>query len=298
MILDDLQWADPGSLTLLQQIWSTPQEGLPLLILCSARPEFLEESGGVFTSENIIHIKPLAVDPVLVRQAYPVLKNVDDELLRILAEKAQGNPYYLEEMVKTVVVNGMVDEKKVFTLPETLEGLLQSRLDSLTLEGRASAYFASVAGRAFWKGSVLAAFRGAPGVTQVLDVSSHNLVGKVQRALDELMEKELAFLRVGSAFAGDREYIFKHSLLHQVAYHRLPEDLRAACHHAVALWLVERAGPERSISVAHHFEKAGANDRAQEYYTLAAEHARSLGRDEEADDIQYYARTLPGDDFG
>ncbi len=297
LILDDLQWADPGSLALLRYIWGSNLNALPLLILCSARNEFLEDYPEDFSTAEILDLKPLAIDPALVRKAYPALKNEDDELLGMLAKKAKGNPYYLEEMVKTVLVSGKVDEKKVFSLPDTLEGLLRSRLDSLSLEGRATAYFASVAGRAFWKGSTMAAFRGAPGVTQVLDVSSHNLVGKVQRALDELMEKELAFLRVGSAFAGDREYIFKHSLLHQVAYHRLPEDLRAACHLAVALWLADRAGPERSISVAQHFERAGAYDKAQEYYTRAADHARALGRDDEADDIQYYARTIPDDNI-
>ena len=138
----------------------------------------------------------------------------------------------------------------------------------------------------------MAAYRGAPGVTQVLDVSSHNLVGKVQKSLDELMEKELAFLRVGSSFSGDREYIFKHSLLREVAYQRLPDDLKEACHLAVATWLAERVGAERSISVAHHFERAGMIDRAQEFYTMAAEHARSLGSFDEADDIQFHARTL------
>ena len=109
----------------------------------------------------------------------------------------------------------------------------------------------------------MAAFRGAPGVTQVLDVSSMNLVGKVQKALDELMERELAFLRVGSAFSGEREYVFKHALLQEVAYRRLPDEMRVACHKAVGHWLAERIGPERSISVAGHFEKAGDFDQAQ-----------------------------------
>ncbi|MCJ7716680.1 MAG: hypothetical protein MUO54_09190, partial [Anaerolineales bacterium] len=178
-------------------------------------------------------------------------------------------------------------------LPGSVEELLKSRLDSLSLEGRATAYFAAVAGRVFWKGAVLAAFRGSPGVTKALDVSSHNIVGRVQVALDELMEKELAFLRVGSAFSGEREYIFKHSLLREVAYQRLPEDLREECHRAVADWLAERAGPERSICVAHHYESAGVYDKAQDFYTKAADHTRSIGNTEEADELQYHARTLP-----
>jgi predicted ATPase len=139
----------------------------------------------------------------------------------------------------------------------------------------------------------LEAFRKSPKVTNALSVSSHNLVGQVQNALDELMEKELAFLRVGSAFSGEREYIFKHAMLREVAYHRLPNENRRACHKAVADWLAERIGPERSICVAHHYEAAGISDKAQDFYTRAAEHARSIGQVEEADDIQYHARTLP-----
>jgi hypothetical protein len=166
-------------------------------------------------------------------------------------------------------------------------------LDLLSLEGRATAYLAAASGRVFWKGSVMAAFRGAPGVTQVLGVSSTNLVGKIQTALDELMQEELAFLRVGSAFSGDREYIFKHALLQEVAYNHLPDDMKMACHKAIASWLADRVGPERSICVANHFERAGVYDQAQVFFTKAADHARSLGNDEEADDLQYYARTLP-----
>jgi len=292
LILDDLHWADSGSLALIEHIWRSTEREMPLLILASARPDFLEDSNGMFQDAEIIRLDPLAINPEMVRLAYPVIKKESKKLLSLLAKKSGGNPYFLEEMVKNVVVDGSVDPLRVKKLPDTLDALLQMRLDSLSLEGRATAYFAAVSGRVFWKGSVLAAFRGAPGVTEVLDVSSLNLVGKVQRALDEMMEKELAFLRVGSAFSGEREYIFKHSLLQQVAYSRLPDELKVECHRAVAYWLAERVGPERSICVAYHFEQAGVVDQAHQYYSAAAEQAREQGEDQEADDLSYYARTL------
>lgn len=295
LILDDLHWADQGSLALIEQIWKKSSKEIPLLILAGARGDFLSGADQVFQEGEIINLGPLLMSADLVREAYPVLKGESEEVLSFLAERSRGNPYFLEEMVKNVVVDGVVDKDRLGRLPGTLKDLLQSRLDSLSLDGRATAYFAAVSGRVFWKGSVLAAFRGAPGVTKVLDVSSVNLVGKVQKALDELMERELAFLRVGSGFTGEREYIFKHALLQEVAYQRLPEEMRTACHLAVANWLGERIGPERSICVANHFERAGVFDQAQAYYTQAADHARELGDDEEADDIQYYARTLPDD---
>ncbi len=154
-------------------------------------------------------------------------------------------------MVKYVLSSDDFDPAEsgiIPSLPGSVEELLETRLDTLSLEGRATALFAAVAGRVFWKGAVLAAFRGSPGVTKALDVSSHNIVGRVQVALDELMEKELAFLRVGNTFSGEREYIFKHSLLREVAYQRLPEDHREECHQAVGDWLAEQAGPERSMA--------------------------------------------------
>jgi class 3 adenylate cyclase len=296
LILDDLHWADGGSLGLIQHLWKNSNRNIPLLILTCARSEFIQSGRIDFNEAVNIKLMPLPVSSDLVRSAYPAIREAPDDLLTALAERAQGNPYFLEEMVKNVFASEERDLDHfghIEDLPPSLEALLRSRLDSLSLEGRATAYFAAVAGRVFWKGSVLAAFRKSPGVTKALNVTSHNLVGKVQKALDELMEKELAFLRVGSAFSSEREYIFKHSLLREVAYHRLPDEYRHECHKAVADWLADRIGPERSICVAHHYEAAGISDKAQEFYTRAAEHARSVGHLEEADDIQYHARTLP-----
>lgn len=295
LILDDLHWADPGSLALIEHLWKKSTKNVPMLILAAARKDFMVREGLAFQDAKIIDLEPLLISPDLVRSAYPVLKKEPETILSMLAGRSGGNPYFMEEMVKNVIVKGAVDQNRLKRLPGTLEDLLQSRLDLLSLEARATAYFAAVTGRVFWKGSVMAAFRGAPGVTQVLDVSSMNLVGKVQKALDELMERELAFLRVGSAFSGEREYIFKHALLQEVAYRRLPDEMRIACHLAVAHWLAERIGPERSISVAEHFEKAGDFEQAQIHFTRAAEHARRMGDEKEADEIQYYARTLPDD---
>jgi class 3 adenylate cyclase len=296
LILDDLQWADGGSLKLITRLLNSIKRNIPLLILCCARTDFIQNGGVDFQDAVNIHLEPLPVSIDIVRRAYPVIKDAPDDLLTALAERAEGNPYFMEEIVKNVLSSeswDLADYRHIDHLPETLADLLHSRLDSLSLEGRATAYFAAVAGRVFWKGAVLTAFRKSPKVTKALSVTGHNLVGKVQNALDELMEKELAFLRVGSAFSGEREYIFKHSLLREVAYHRLPPEYRHECHKAVADWLAERIGPERSVCVAYHYESAGMNDLAQEYYTKAADHARTIGQTDEADDIQYHARTLP-----
>ena len=296
LILDDLQWADSGSLALIEYLWTKTERDIPLLILACARTEFLDKQAQLFQQAEQISLAPLPVSSDIVRDAYPALKEASDPLLSTLAERAKGNPYFLEELVKNVLrreETNLADPDFSIKLPQSLEELLKSRLDYLSIEGRATALFAAVVGRVFWKGAVLAAFRNSSGVTKALKVSSHNIVGKVQTALDELMENELAFLRVGSAYTGEREYIFKHSLLREVAYQRLPEEHRAECHLAIAEWLAERAGPERSVCVAHHYEAAGRYEKAQAFYTRAAEYTRSVGQPDEADQLQYHARTLP-----
>ena len=295
LILDDLHWADRGSLNLINYLRAEKTRELPLLILAGARREFLQESPDLVQAGEVIDLPPLPMEAEIVRSAYPVLKKVPEPVLTALARRSEGNPYFLEELVKTVLPGGIenilkeeIDKK----LPRSLRVLLQSRLDSLSIEARATALFAAVVGRVFWEGAVLAAFRGSEGVTAALKVSSYNIVGKVQKALEELMEKEMAFPRVGSAFSGEKEYIFKHSLLRDVAYQRLPKKYRSDAHLAIARWLVDRASPERSSSVARHFELAGDIAEAQRFYTEAAEYARAIGNIEEADQLQFHARTL------
>jgi len=301
LILDDLQWADSGSLDMIGSLCNNHDREFPLLILACARTEFIKDKADLFDNAELIELSPLPISGEIVREAYPALEEAPEHLLQALAERAQGNPYFLEELVKNILTLddvSLMDVDVSTQLPQSLHMLLQSRLDSLSLAGRATALFAAVVGRVFWKGAVLAAFRESTGVTDALDVSSHNIVGKVQSALDELMEKEMAFPRVGGAFSGEREYIFKHSLLRDAAYERVPKKNRIESHSAIAEWLAERASPERSITVAHHYEAAGCYDKAQEFYTRAAEHARSIGNNEEADEIQYHARTLPENNPG
>ena len=299
LILDDLHWADRGSLAQIDHLRESGDRELPLLIIAAARTEFTKDHPLMLINTEMIELAPLPITSEIVRNAYPVLTEAPDSLLLALAERSQGNPYFLEELVKSMLPIediSKIDKDISLPLPQSLQMLLQSRLDSLSMEGRATALFAAVVGRVFWKGAVLAAFRKSTGVTEALDISSHNIVGKVQNALDELMEKELAFPRVGSAFSGEKEYIFKHSMLRDVAYERLPKKNRAECHFAIAQWLSERASPERSVTIARHYEAAGMFTQALSSYTDAAEHARAIGNSDQANDLQYHARTLPDTD--
>jgi predicted ATPase len=126
----------------------------------------------------------------------------------------------------------------------------------------------------------------------VLDISTSSMVERVQNAFDELMQAELAFPRAGSSFADEQEFIFKHSLLRDVAYSLLPRKYRGQCHLAIAQWLAARAGPELSIMVAEHYEMARTKQEAITYYQKAIQHARDQGNFQEAQTLEKHVAAL------
>ena len=289
LMLDDLQWADHGSMKLLSYL--IQYKNLPMFILAGCRSEAFQNYHQLRDMGEIISLRPLPVDPELVRKAYPALNTAPLKVLSQLAQRSEGNPFYLEELVKNLVRHGESDYLAASgsdQLPQSLQLLLQARLDALTPEARGVALLAAVVGRVFWRGAVLAALVEASGTTTILNVATVNMLEVVQSAFLELTRAELAFPRAGGTFAGEREYIFKHSLLRDVAYSLLPHKYRGQCHLAVAQWLAKRASPELSIMVAEHYEKAGAWEKARHYYIQAAEYARVQGNLEEAQSLEQH----------
>lgn len=295
LVLDDLQWADRSSLALVAFLLEQTSQPLPLLILGGARPQIYQHAPDLAQAAEEIELPHLPIDGEIVKAAYPALNEASERLLSELAQRAEGNPYYLEELVKRLFQTGydITSEEDIsHILPPSLQLLLQSRLDGLSPQSRATALFAAVVGRVFWKGAVMNLFRDPSDVTGIFKIKSRDLSENVEDSLQELTRAEMAFPRIGSAFSGEKEYIFKHSLLRDVAYRLIPRKYRAQCHLSVANWLASRAGLERSVSVAGHFEKAGEMDMACAYYRKAAQYARSQGNIREALDFEQHANHL------
>lgn len=302
LLLDDLQWVDKGSLDLIAYLMEPSPQALPLLILAGARPELFRKEVRWANMAKVIQVKPIPFNPKLVRAAYPALRNAPEPLLKQLAERADGNPYFLEEMVKSLVQSltvesevpsGQVPWPERMDPPASLRTLLQSRLDALPREARDVALLASVIGRVFWEGAILAEARQPIG-TGLLNLPPEVLERVLQNALRQLVRAELAFPRTGSIFAGEKEYIFKHSLLREVAYSMLPIKYRQYYHLAVAGWLAQRAGPDFQVVVAEHFEEAGDRNRAVKHYQQGAEFAKARGAEEEVNWISNRVKSLRG----
>jgi class 3 adenylate cyclase len=312
LLLDDLQWVDGGSLDLLAELIKPAYDPMPLFVLGGVRPGLLRHHSELAEAAELILLAPLPVSGQVVAAAYPSLRYLPESILTDLAHRAEGNPYFLEEMVKSLVAakpagNGgaareaavdIVERVKANIelghggrLPDSLRAVLQARLDALSPEARGVALLASVVGRVFWAGAVMAAARQLAG-TGLLKLPAPDSDQVITKGLAELVQAEMAFPRVGSVFAGEQEYIFKHTLLRDVAYGLLPHKYRRQYHLAVARWLGAYAGPDFAATVADHLELAGDYKEAAQQYQKAARYAQSRGAAVEAGWLQTRARKL------
>jgi adenylate cyclase len=295
IFLDDLQWADRDSLSLLARILEADAKPLPLLILGGARPDFLREHPQWRNSATIINLSPLPISAETVSSAYPELQALPQQILVELAARSEGNPYFLEEIVKGMVKTGLGTLKSAphdamvrlqSQIPESLRATLQARLDHISREARTVALLASVVGRVFWVGAVLAAARANTGTGALNGVPAAVLDRLVQDGLRQLVRAELAFPRAGSKYSKDQEYIFKNSFLRDVAYSLIPNRNRTIYHRAVAQWLADHNDMTFNLMAAEHYEHAGAYHDAAGQYEQAAQIALSRGSKNEAQALQ------------
>jgi class 3 adenylate cyclase len=267
LLFDDLQWADRESLHLLALMLSTSEPPLQTLIIGAARPEFLKNQTQWHNLTRVISVEPLAITPELVRQAYPDLQSTPAPVLQEIALHAEGNPYFLEEIVKTLLKGGLLDDnlnsqeihnRLLAQIPESLRATLQARMDNLSREARTVALLASIVGRVFWVGAVLAAARSKPlpGATPMVNIPEPVVERFIQDGLRQLVQAELAFPRSGSKFSEEQEYIFKNSYLRDVAYSLIPNRNRAQYHAAVAAWMGRKLDPAYKAMAREHEQSA------------------------------------------
>jgi class 3 adenylate cyclase len=220
--LDDLQWADPAFLDLVEDTVARSR-GAPILVLGLARPEFLR----LRPDWETLRLEPLA-DAEAARLVAELADLGEESRARVIA-RAEGNPLFVEELVAAIA------EDPALELPPTLDALLSARLDRLDPTARAVLERAAIEGQTFHRGAA-EALSGAP-VADALDVLA---------AADLIHPSQ-------SRFAGDAAYRFHHILIRDAAYRGIAKRTRAELHEQFADWLLRAVG-ER---VAAHEEVLG-----------------------------------------
>lgn len=271
LMVEDLHWADDGSLDLLQDLLAHATE-LPLALVMTGRPALLARRPDWGKPDTIVKLAPLAAaqSDELAQALLQRMEEVHPKLTELIVGRAEGNPYYMEELVRRLIDDGVIvagephwtvqtERLQNVRLPGTLVGLLQTRLDALPAGVRLAARQASVIGHVFWDDAL-----------QALDADATRALPALQRA---------AFVKANetSDFEGTAERQFDHHLLHQVTYDTLLKAERRLGHGAVARWLTERTqgrGAEFLAMTGEHAERAGETALAIDCFEQAGKEAQ------------------------
>lgn len=250
--VDDLQWAEPMLLDLLDHV-SDLSRGAPILLLCTARPELLDVrpgwAGGKLNATTVL------LEPLGAAESLALLEElgqgIDAATRARVVTASEGNPLFIEEMAALARESGSV------SVPATIQALLAARLEQLGIEEREVLERGSVEGEVFHR-LVLRALAGEP------------LAAEVDRRLAGLVRRELIRPHP-STLDGDDAFRFRHLLIRDAAYEALPKSTRAQLHERFGYWLEEHATglPELDEIAGWHFEQA-------------VRYAAELGRDRDA----------------
>jgi class 3 adenylate cyclase len=250
VLVEDVYWAEDELLDLLDRL-VRDVDG-PLLLLGTARPELLDRRaswGAGRRNASLVWLEPLSADDT-ERMASELLAAELPAAVREVVERAEGNPFFVEELVATLIDRGVLARGEGgwavgelpddFAVPDSVQAVVASRIDLLAPAEKLALQAASVIGRTFWVGPVRELMEGA------------------EPNFDLLEDRDFIRHRSGSSMAGDREYVIKHALTREVAYGSLPKARRAHMHAAFAGWL-ERFGETRdelAPILAHHYAEA------------------------------------------
>jgi len=252
LVVEDLHWADEGLLDFVDELvdWVS---GVPLLVVCSARPELLERRpgwGGGKLNASTIGLSPLSqeqtallISHVLERSLLPA------EIQQALLERSEGNPLYAEQFAQLYLERGSAED---MPLPETLQGIVAARLDGLSTEEKAVLQDASVVGKVFWTGALR---RDETAATPLLH---------------SLERKGFLTRQRRSSVESEGEWAFAHMLLRDVAYGQIPRADRATKHRETAEW-IESLGRSEDHAELLAFHWSSALELAQAAGQDAAE---------------------------
>jgi class 3 adenylate cyclase/tetratricopeptide (TPR) repeat protein len=273
---DDLQWAEPTFLELIEYLigWS---RDAPMLVVCLTRPELVDKHPTWLTVRP--NATSIVLEPLSEREAELLLEllrgeaDVSPEILARITEAAEGNPLFVEQML--AMLTDEDEPASEIAIPPSIHALLAARLDRLRPEERAVIERASVIGKEFWRGAVS-------------QLTPEDERASVSPQLMELVRKDL--IRPSrSIFPSEDGFRFRHILIRDAAYLQIPKETRAELHERYAGWLEQTAGERASELdeiLGYHLEQAyryrdelgPIGERDRELAARAGERLAAAGR--------------------
>jgi len=254
LVFEDVHWADEPMRRFIELLGTSARD-VPLLLLCTSRPELVERDpswAGTITGSLTITLPPLREPEIatLYAQLFGQAAFTPD-VLTPLVELAGGNPLYAHEYVRMLIERGALRRsghgwaldvnRDDLPMPESVHAVIANRVDLLDPVDRTVLQAAAVVGVQFWPGAVAAAL-GRP-------------VEAVERSLRRLEQRDFVHEQPDSTMAGQSEYRFRHVLVRDVCYQRLPRTERVARHERTADWLDAVSGgrdTDLAEVLAHH----------------------------------------------
>ena len=251
LLVEDLHWADDVLLNLLDA--SLRDARGPLMLLATARPELIHRRpgwGGRGRDTETLWLEPLSPEDAARLVELLVPAELPEPLRELILQRAEGNPFFVEELLRTLIDQGVVERTDGdwivhepphdLVVPDSVHALLAARIDLLDAAEKAALQAAAVIGRTFWSGPVYELLEGTAPELRVLE------------------ERGFIVHRPRSSMAGELEFAITHAQIREVAYGSLPKVARAHLHARFAAWL-ERVGGGRDEDVpllAHHYGEA------------------------------------------
>ena len=250
LAVEDVHWAEEPLLDLLERLYRDAR--VPLLLLVTARPEFIElraRWGMAASRSTVLQLEALEDEQTATLVEALLAAELPSDVTELVVRRAEGNPFFVEELLGTLIDRGLLERgiggwametlPAGFAAPDSITTLIEARVDLLPPAEKAALQAAAVIGRQFWTGPLYEALED------------------VQPDLLLLEDRDFIRRRPRSALAGEREYVFKHALTQEVAYESLPKTRRAELHATFARWLERHAADDEHASLlAHHFAEA------------------------------------------
>ena len=259
LLFEDIHWADPSLLDLLETLAGRLHD-VPILLLALTRPELLTERpgwGGGLPAYTALPLERLSDDAAHeLAQGLLERAGLADARVGAVATTAEGNPLFIEELAAALAERTTDDADE---LPTSIRAIVSARLDALPADERTLVLDAAVVGRVFWKGALAR-----------IDADR-----ELTALLGSLEQRDLVRREAVSRIQGDQQFAFKHALIRDVAYQILPRAGRRERHAEVAAFLDDTTGAvgQSNEAIAHHWREAGEPRRAVDCLIVAADQA-------------------------